>query len=50
MKQSEKLKETIEEERKKLDELTLGGDLDATYRQSLLLDRLIEEYLELQTV
>lgn len=40
----------IERERKKLDELTLGTDLSAVYEQSLVVDRLVEEYLELTTI
>ncbi len=47
MKSMEKLKEEIETERKKLDELLAKGDQEATYRQSILLDKLIEEYLDM---
>lgn len=47
MNQMETLKERIEEEREKLNRLALGDDLEATYRQSLVLDRLVEEYLDL---
>ena len=41
MNQMETLKERIEEEREKLNRLALGDDLEATYRQSLVLDRLV---------
>ncbi|MDO5424111.1 MAG: Spo0E family sporulation regulatory protein-aspartic acid phosphatase [Eubacteriales bacterium] len=41
------LKNRIEEERKKLDALAENGLLDATYRQSLVVDRLIEQYLDI---
>lgn len=47
MEQLENLKERIERARKKLDSLTLGGDLNAAYQQSLVLDKLVEEYLDL---
>ena len=43
MNQMETLKERIEEEREKLNRLALGDDLEATYRQSLVLDRLVEK-------
>lgn len=49
MNQMETLKERIEEEREKLNRLALGDDLEATYRQSLVLDRLVEEYLDRQS-
>ena len=42
----EELKETIEKERQKLDELAENGLLGAVYEQSLVLDQLIEEYLD----
>lgn len=41
--------EKIEKAREKLNRLTLSGDLEATYRQSLILDKLLEEYLDLQS-
>lgn len=41
------LKETIERERRKLDFLAEEGNLEEAYRQSLLLDSLIEQYLEI---
>ena len=47
MKRMENLKERIEIERRKLDSLLSEGNLEATYRQSLLVDRLIEEYLDM---
>ena len=43
MNQMENLRERIEKEREKLDRLTLENDLEATYQQSLVLDRLVEE-------
>ena len=46
MKRMENLKERIEMERKKLDKLLMEGNLEATYQQSLVVDRLIEEYLD----
>ena len=30
-------------------DLTMENDLEATYQQSLVLDRLVEEYLDLQS-
>lgn len=43
----ELLKENIEEERRKLDGIiTRGGSLEEIYPQSLLLDHLIEQYLD----
>lgn len=48
MKQKEMLKEQIEKERKKLDDcMERGTSMEETYRQSLTLDRLIEQYLGL---
>ncbi|MCD7736047.1 MAG: Spo0E family sporulation regulatory protein-aspartic acid phosphatase [Lachnospiraceae bacterium] len=48
MNKKEALKSCIEEERKKLNSL-IGekGRLEDAYRQSLLVDRLIERYMEL---
>lgn len=46
MRQMENLKEIIEKEREKLNQLAMGRDLEATYRQSLVLDKLMEEYLD----
>ncbi|MDD6614512.1 MAG: Spo0E family sporulation regulatory protein-aspartic acid phosphatase [Lachnospiraceae bacterium] len=48
MKQRELLKEQIEKERRILDGcIEQGASQEETYRQSLALDRLIEEYLDL---
>jgi len=47
MTRMENLKERIEKERKKLDSLLMEGNLEATYQQSLVVDRLIEEYLDM---
>ena len=48
MKQNELLKEQIEKERRKLDAcIEQGASQEETYRQSLTLDRLIEQYLGL---
>ena len=41
------LKVKIEEERLKLDQLAQNGDFEATYRQSLVVDALIEQYLDI---
>lgn len=48
MVQKELLRERIEEERRKLDGLVeCGAGMEETYRQSLVLDKLIEQYLGL---
>ena len=47
MKRMENLKERIEIERRKLDSLLMEGRMEETYQQSLLVDRLIEEYLDM---
>ena len=47
MSQKELLKCRIEEERKKLNLLVAQGSDAKVYAQSLLLDRLIEQYMEL---
>ena len=47
MSQKELLKCRIEEERKKLNLLVGQGSDAKVYAQSLLLDRLIEQYMEL---
>lgn len=47
MSQKELLKCRIEEERKKLNLLVAQGSNAKVYAQSLLLDRLIEQYMEL---
>ena len=49
MKRMENLKERIEKERERLDSLIQEGNLDATYQQSLVVDRLVEEYLDLMS-
>ncbi len=47
MSRKEQLRVTIEEERRKLDALLEHGrTLQEAYTQSLLLDRLIEQYLD----
>ena len=43
----EKVKETIEYERRKLDELMLTGDVEKIYIQSIKVDGLIEQYMDL---
>lgn len=49
MNQKEILKQRIEEERQKLDGmLTEGKQLDEIYRQSVELDLLIEQYLDME--
>lgn len=45
MSELEKIKNQIEEERGKLDAIVLGSDPDEIYRQSVLVDRLIAEYI-----
>lgn len=47
MSQLELLKNEIEKERKKLDSLLAGDNLEETYRQSLVVDRLVEKYISL---
>ncbi len=47
MNQKEQLKERIEGERKKLNELLASGDrVEDAYEQSRAVDRLIEQYLD----
>lgn len=46
MREREKIKDRIEMERKKLDDMILGGDTEAIYAQSVKLDSLIAEYIE----
>lgn len=46
MREREKIKDRIEMERKKLDDIILGGDTEAIYAQSVKLDSLIVEYIE----
>lgn len=46
MSKRETLKQKIEEERQKLDQMLIEGrNVDEIYKQSVTLDRLIEEYL-----
>ncbi|MDY3917487.1 MAG: hypothetical protein SOZ59_00615 [Candidatus Limivivens sp.] len=47
MNQKEALKARIEEERKKLDTLAENGLMHDTYQQSLVVDQLIEQYLDI---
>lgn len=49
MKRMENLKERIEKERERLDTFIQEGNLEATYRQSLVVDKLVEEYLDLMS-
>lgn len=49
MKRMENLKERIEKERERLDALVQEGNPDATYQQSLVVDKLVEEYLDLMS-
>lgn len=42
----EELKEKIEYERKKLDEIMLSGDAEKIYCQSVKLDKLLEQYID----
>ncbi len=47
MNQKELLKKWIEEERSKLNKLVAGGgSVEETYRQSLVVDRLLEQYMD----
>lgn len=47
MNQKEQLKNQIEKERRKLDYMIAGGEkVGDVYRQSLLVDRLIERYMD----
>lgn len=41
------LKNEIEKERKKLDSLIAEDNLEETYRQSLVVDKLVERYIRL---
>lgn len=50
MTQKERLIKQIEQERTRLDLLIgSGGKVEEVYRQSLIVDRLVEQYLELAT-
>lgn len=47
MSQKELLRKRIEEERIKLNSMVCGGGkVEETYRQSLVVDRLIEQYMD----
>ncbi len=47
MSRKELLRKNIEEERKKLNCLLEGGaEVEETYRQSLVVDRLLEQYMD----
>lgn len=46
----EKIKESIECERRKLDEIILSGNAEEIYRQNIKVDRLIEQYIDLAQV
>ena len=46
----EKIKESIECERRKLDEIILSGNAEEVYRQNLKVDQLIEQYIDLAQV
>ena len=43
----EKIKESIECERRKLDEIILSGNAEEVYRQKIKVDQLIEQYMDL---
>lgn len=44
----EEIREKIEYERRKLDEMILSGDVEKLYIQSVKVDRLIEQYIDLK--
>lgn len=46
----EKIKESIECERRKLDEIILSGNDEEIYRQNIKVDQLIEQYIDLAQV
>ena len=46
----EKIKESIECERRKLDEIILSGNAEEIYRQNIKVDQLIEQYIYLAQV
>ena len=46
----EKIKESIECERRKLDEIILSGNAEEIYRQNIKVDQLIEQYIDLAQV
>ena len=45
-----KIKESIECERRKLDEIILSGNAEEIYRQNIKVDQLIEQYIDLAQV
>ena len=47
MEKMENLKNQIEEERVKLDQLIGENNFGETYQQSLVVDKLVEEYIQL---
>ena len=46
----EKIKESIECKRRKLDEIILSGNAEEIYRQNIKVDQLIEQYIDLAQV
>lgn len=46
----EKIKESIECERRKLDEIIMSGNAEEIYRQNIKVDQLIEQYIDLAQV
>ena len=46
----EKIKESIECERRKLDEIILSGNAEEIYRQNIKVDQLIKQYIDLAQV
>lgn len=46
----EEIKESIECERRKLDEIILSGNAEEIYRQNIKVDQLIEQYIDLAQV
>ena len=46
----EKIKESIECERRKLDEIILSGNAEEIYRQNIKVDQLSEQYIDLAQV
>ena len=46
----EKIKESIECERRKLDEIILSGNAEEIDRQNIKVDQLIEQYIDLAQV
>ena len=46
----EKIKESIECERRKMDEIILSGNAEEIYHQNIKVDQLIEQYIDLAQV